>query len=98
MSSFEAKGEVSQAPAPKVPRMVERVARVIYGEAYPKFQFENDAQHIRDYYRETARKVIAAMREPTDPMICAVLDLHDSAPRTFRVSEDWRVMIDEALR
>ena len=52
------------------------------------------ANHVFD----EARAALEAIREPTDPMICAVLDLHDSQPRTFRVSEDWRAMIDEALR
>lgn len=47
---------------------------------------------------DEARAAIEAMREPTNRMICAVLDLHDSAPRTFRVSDDWRAMIDEALK
>ncbi len=46
---------------------------------------------------DIARAALEAMREPTHRMICAVLDLHDSAPRTFRVSEDWRAMIDAAL-
>ena len=49
-------------------------------------------------YNDAARDAIMSMREPTDPMICAVLDLHDSAPKTFRVSDDWRAMIDEALK
>lgn len=46
---------------------------------------------------DEARAAIEAMREPTDRMICAVLDLHDSAPKTFRVSDDWHAMIDAAL-
>jgi hypothetical protein len=49
-------------------------------------------------YDDAARDAITSMREPTDPMICAVLDLHDSAAKTFRVSDDWRAMIDEALK
>jgi hypothetical protein len=48
--------------------MIERMARAIYAGAYPKFKFENDAQHIRDHYRTVARAAIEAMRElPEEP-------------------------------
>lgn len=86
--------------------MIERVARAIWDErrlvAMNEHGIELEiwgdgsvprANHVFD----EARAAIKSMREPTDPMICAVLDLHDSEPRTFRVSEDWRAMIDAAL-
>lgn len=88
-------------------KMIERVARGIWEkrrlmamEAHGiELEGWGDGSIPRaNHIFEEARAAIEAMREPTDPMICAVLDLHDSAPRTFRVSEDWRAMIDAALQ
>lgn len=88
-------------------KMIERVARGIWDK---RRQLAMDQHGIEleiwgdgsvpraNHVFEEAKAAIEAMREPTDPMICAVLDLHDSAPRTFRVSEDWRAMIDAALQ
>lgn len=83
--------------------MVERVALALRSVVTPegtdpKKDWEAIGEGPRRMYRREAVTAIKAMREPTDLMICAVLDLHDSAPRTFRVSEDWRAMIDEALK
>ncbi len=44
-----------------------------------------------------ARTALWAMREPTRAMICAVLDAHDANPR-LTIAEDWRIMIDAALK
>jgi hypothetical protein len=71
--------------------MIERVAREIYAGAYPKFQFEHDAQHIRDHYREVARAVVKAMREPTPNMY--------AAGEGYNYPDNvWTAMIDEVLK
>lgn len=86
--------------------MVERAARAIWEKRREKARLSNieleewgdgsipKANHIID----EVVAAIEAMREPTDGMICAVLDLHDSAPRALRASEDWQTMIDEAMK
>jgi len=88
-------------------KMVERVARSIWEK---RRMLAMDVHGIQleewgdgsvpraNHVFEEAQAAIAGMREPTDPMICAVLDLHDSAPKNFRVSDDWRAMIDAALQ
>lgn len=86
-------------------KMIERVARAIWDQRRASAAAlgidleewgDGGIPRANKVYEE-ASAAIKSMREPTDPMICAVLDLHDSAPRTFRVSEDWRAMIDAAL-
>ena len=47
--------------------------------------------------KDLARAVLTAAREPTKAMICAVLDAHDANPR-LTIAEDWRIMIDAALK
>jgi hypothetical protein len=66
--------------------MVERVAQALADAEYRSY--DGDANHY-----EMARAAIAAMREPTDDMICAAKD-EDMA---WNVGDVWRAMIDEAL-
>lgn len=86
--------------------MIEQVAKAMWDarRAYANdhgifLEFWGDGSIPRaNGIMDEARAAIEAMREPTNPMIGAVLDLHDSAPKTFRVLDDWHAMIDTALR
>lgn len=79
--------------------MVERVAKVICCSADGYCKHPDECM-VNDFgYFDAAKRAIIAMRNPSDVMICAVLDAHDKAsPRTTRVIEDWQTMIDEALK
>ncbi len=80
---------------------VEQIARIICEDA----DVLNGEPFQQHYVCETvtdcescmakARAAIAAMREPTDKMICAALDANDKGTRAY--SDWWRAMIDAAL-
>jgi hypothetical protein len=75
--------------------MVERVALVIRkaadGHETLEAPLDYTGESAPDLWRENAREVIAAMREPTWPMIDAGNE-HDAS------SYIWKAMIDEALK
>lgn len=75
------------------PSMIERVAQAIELNRGTAFLGIGAACSVA-----LAKVAIEAMREPTDNIICAVLDAHDRATSTPRVIDDWRVAIDAALK
>ena len=81
--------------------MIDRVARVLF----PAYYYEDGSKELehpgnefgRIVAEHSARAAIAAMREPTDAMVMAITPLHSPALNE-RVKEDWRTMIDAALK
>lgn len=80
--------------------MVERVARLMYRQAEMR-DSNVDGWRI---YEKTARTMIAAMREPTTPMIvaaCTKAEEEQARPVAIHrtdAEDCWRAMIDAALR
>ncbi len=86
--------------------MVERVARAQYAlDAAKGFlpPWDHAAAHVKDFYCETARAAIEAMREPTEAMLEVGAQYcyqtyggdWDTSLNDARVS--WQAMIDETL-
>jgi len=69
--------------------MVERVAKAIK---------ESKRQGETITYEEAARAAIAAMREATDDMVWSAKSTDEGPNGWDGVRENWRAMIDEALR
>jgi hypothetical protein len=71
--------------------MVERIARTLV--ATHGNLDDDDSDALADY-REDARAVIAAMREPTD----AMADAADGCTTDESPTAIWQIMIDAALK
>jgi hypothetical protein len=71
--------------------MVERVARAIYEEGLTRSRM---GDHTYEAMLATARAAIAAMREPS----AAMANSPDLWLGPDEITEQWRVMIDAALR
>ena len=81
--------------------MVETVAEALwvgmFGPGHGPFQ-EKATEDGKAYYRQWARKVIAAMREPTDAMIKAGAEGWEADSRyEFADTGIWQRMIDAAI-
>jgi hypothetical protein len=77
--------------------MVERVARVLAekaGSSTCGFRFEE----ARAYFEDCARAAIAAMREPTWPMVNAASDPIYNQFSAARIVSVWNIMIDASLK
>lgn len=82
--------------------MVERVAKAIFISLYDAEEYWPDRVGqadlwIADDFRRCTRAAIAAMREPTEPMIDAFSASHIYDQRDL-VRKHWRAMINEALK
>jgi hypothetical protein len=75
-------------------QMIERVARAICASGVC---IDPDSYDVDRYWRRwipEARAAISAMREPTEAMKRAA----DRLPDVMSVGDEWRAMIDEALK
>ena len=84
--------------------MIERVAVALYaadGFALaiysPEESWPRDRENVRRRYREKARVVITAMREPTDSMTDAGMNVGSFPMCNGEVVVRWHAMIDSVL-
>lgn len=88
--------------------MVERVAAAMYlhgpstlviPSGWPFPEWEEADQSIKDCWRDYARILIAAMREPTEAMVVAAGKENElAATPEADATAAWQTMIDEALK
>jgi hypothetical protein len=80
--------------------MVERVAKAIWAlnEDTDCHDYDQLAPHARARADEWARAAIAVMREPTKAMIEAHHVVWEDADFNERAADNWRNLIDEALK
>jgi len=84
---------------------IERAARILYDAVQPEWDWNDPgAEPLRRKYRENARAVIAALREPSELMIEAGAEIirhigpDESNDAFFNdAANTWRLMVDSAL-
>ncbi|HEX7852482.1 MAG TPA: hypothetical protein VF503_02185 [Sphingobium sp.] len=84
---------------------IERAAKAMYDAVQPDWDWKDpDAELLRRIYRESARAVIAALREPDELMIQAGAEIvrhigPDESDEAFLndAANTWRLMVDAAL-
>jgi hypothetical protein len=81
----------------KMSDMVERVAIAIHGAIGDIGIFESFDEAYKSSKRSAARAAIEAMREPTDGMVSFMLADY-RAVYANDARDNWRAMIDEALK
>lgn len=84
-------GDVDMTPAKMSESMVERVSSVLCDEIYV------DAHGCQHGFKEAARAVLLAMREPTEEMRNAALNVGTQAMEGPIYEVAWIAMIDAAL-
>lgn len=77
--------------------MVERVAKAIFGNSHAIGFWDKVDDHFRDFYKESARRAIKAMREPTTAQYDA-LSATNKLWKELNSEEVWKTYIDAALK
>lgn len=83
------------------PEMVERAARALCrskAQGVPDSWMENHVNTNWLPFAHDAKTVIEAMREPTDGMIAAAMAINHPSCYSADPDDEWRAMIDEALK
>ncbi len=75
---------------------IERVAIAFYGNADTWRRFLSEAD--KDFFRAKARRGLEAIREPTDEMARAGLEVRNGSDGACPSNLIYKKMIDEALR
>ena len=79
--------------------MIERVARVLcrHSGSNPDIYNRWSMEPLWHAYRNEAREILAAMREPTEGMLRSAWGIQWDWANGRAAADDWRVMIDAAL-